>query len=143
LPTPVYTFRSKRRVRLEDTDLTGFVHFARILVFAEDAEHEFLASTLGNPFPEVDGRRIGWPRRRVTCSFRQPLSLGDEVDLHLTFKFGTASLDYSFSLFKGSYLVAEGHITLGCSAINGSLLESIPIPEEIKNRFDLLNQDKP
>jgi acyl-CoA thioesterase FadM len=135
------SYRTRRKVQLADTDLSGFVHFSRVLVFAEEAEHDFLVSVIGDPFVETDGGRLGWPRRKITCSFKHPLAFGDEVDIHLTFRMGTASLDYSFTLHCGRHLAAEGEVALGCCLIDCHRgIEAIPIPNDIRRKLLLREQ---
>jgi acyl-CoA thioester hydrolase len=134
-------YRTRRTVQLADTDLTGFVHFSRLLVFAEAAEHDFLVSVIGDPFVESDGGRLGWPRRKITCSFKHPLAFGDEVDIDLIFRLGTASLNYSFTLHCGLHLVAEGKVALGCCLMDSHRgIEAIPIPSEIRHKLLIREQ---
>ncbi len=58
----------RRRVHFADTDAAGVVHFARLLCYAEEAEHDLLAK-LNIPILNNGG----WPRVNVSCDYFAPI----------------------------------------------------------------------
>src|SRR5437764_115219 len=51
--------RIRRKVEYADTDMSGIVHFARFLVFMENAEHAFLKAVgPGVQWRDGEGREI-------------------------------------------------------------------------------------
>lgn len=102
------TYRHLSEVAFSDTDASGWAHFSKILCYVENAEHAFLGS-LGIPVFSNNG---GYPRVKISCDYRSPLSFQDrfEVALHLN-RIGTTSLNWRFKILKpDSTLVAEGEM---------------------------------
>ena len=50
----MYELTVRRKVEFSDTDMAGIVHFSRLIIFMENAEHAFLRSV---------ERRVGKERR--------------------------------------------------------------------------------
>ena len=97
----------QRRVHFADTDAAGVVHFSTILCYAEEAEHDLLAS-LDIPLLK-DG---GWPRVSVHCDYLAPLKAMDLVDVSLSIeRIGESSLTWAFTINAGDKQVAVGTMT--------------------------------
>ncbi|MGJ8676538.1 MAG: acyl-CoA thioesterase [Akkermansiaceae bacterium] len=96
----------QRRVSFADTDAAGVVHFARLLCYAEEAEHDFLAE-LGIPLLENGG----WPRVKISCDYLAPLRVSDEVEVSISIaKVGKSSLQWIFSMSCCDLEVAQGEM---------------------------------
>lgn len=110
---------SRRRVAFSETDASGRAHFTALLKWAEDAEHELLHA-LGVTVCSSDQ---GWPRVRVECDYRLPLSAGEEarVEIELA-EIGESSLSWKFRILKkDEALAAEGRIVTVSVGPEGSL----------------------
>jgi acyl-CoA thioester hydrolase len=108
-------FQHTLRVYWEDTDAGGVVFYANYLKFFERARTEWLRH-LGigqQALRERTGAMFVVTDTRV--SYRAPARLDDElritVWLHQT---GTASMKLAQQAWRGSTLLAEGEIRIGC-----------------------------
>ena len=128
----------KRRVEFVDTDVSGNVHFSRLFVFMETAEHEFLRSIGTTVHLEKKDQTIGWPRVQATCTYFRPLRFGDKLQIKVFVeRKGTKSMTYEFEFWARRKKIAEGKMTSVCCALGESgELEAIPIPDEIGRRID-------
>ena len=101
--------RYKCEVSFSDTDASGWVHFSRILVFAERAEHDFLKLAGIGVF---ESGRGGWPRVRVVCDYKRPLRFQDAIEVEIDLKeIGNTSLTWRFEIKKGDgELAATGEM---------------------------------
>jgi acyl-CoA thioester hydrolase len=129
-------FSIEEKVRWSDTDPAGIIYYGQFLRFFEIAETE-LFREVGLPYGEVFDRLDIWlPRVQIHFDFLKPLKLDDSIIVSAYVgRFGTRSLTLQFEVArKGSdQLVAKGHVILAC--VNRSSFESIPVPEEIKERL--------
>ncbi len=101
--------RFKCEISFADTDASGWVHFSKILVFAERAEHEFLKQAGIGVFESGKG---GWPRVRIVCDYKRPLRFQDEIEVEIDIKaMGDTSLTWQFEIKKsGGELAATGEM---------------------------------
>ena len=112
-------FKTTRRVEFADTDVSGLVHFSRLFVFMETAEHQFLRSLGAEVHMKHDGHEIGWPRVKATCEYLSPIGFGDELEIQLTVaRKGAKSMTYRFDFFNGETQVARGEITAVCCVLD-------------------------
>ena len=96
----------QRCAQFADTDAAGVVHFAKILCYAEEAEHDLLAS-LDIPLLG-DG---GWPRVKLSCEYTGPVRAGDNVEVSISpSQLGTSSIVWQFSMSCHGKRVASGEI---------------------------------
>ncbi len=116
----------RRRVAFSETDASGRVHFAVLLKWAEEVEHEILEKA-GDP---VFTDESGWPRARIECDYRSPLVFGDEVEIEVNLEaIGSSSLSWVFAIRKGGgEQAALGKMVTVCVQ-KGS---TIPIDETLK-----------
>ena len=105
--------KTTRRVRFSETDASGRVHFTSILKWAEDVEHQALAA-VGLPVFSSSASDSGWPRVRVHCDYRAPISFEQEVELEISIEsLGKSSLTWRFqvrNLSEEGQLAAEGQL---------------------------------
>jgi YbgC/YbaW family acyl-CoA thioester hydrolase len=131
--------RIRRKVEYADTDMSGIVHFARFLVFMENAEHAFLQAVgPGVQWRDAEGRELGWPRVAVSCEYLSPARFGDELEIRVrVLRKGTRSLTYGLEIARGGATLAKGKMTCACCVLNDpSGIKAIPIPEEIAARIE-------
>lgn len=131
-------FLTHRKVEFADTDVSGLVHFSRLFVFMETAEHQFLRSLGTEVHTEHEGHAIGWPRVSAACEYLAPIRLGDELEIAVEVKRkGTKSLTYGFTLTNLGRAVARGEITAVCCVLDDPAgLRSIPVPAIIADRIE-------
>jgi acyl-CoA thioester hydrolase len=131
----------RRRVEFFDTDAFGSVHFGRLFVFMEIAEHDFLRSLGVGPGasePDAEGHRAFlWPRVSVSCDYLAPARYGDELDVHLAVeRMGASSLTYAFDIRCSGTPVARGRMTtVHCVAV-GDGMKAVPLSPEIVARIE-------
>lgn len=126
------SFQTSRRVEFRDTDAAGIMHFAAILGFMEEAEHEFLRH-VGLPlFRKVEGGKISWPRVSVNADFSAPARFEDVVDIHVAVeRLGKRSVTYHFTLKHGERLIAEGNMSSVCCFIGKDEMRGVDIPQDV------------
>lgn len=118
--------RCAREVAFQDTDASGWVHFTKLLVYAEAAEHDYLRKCGMTVFDKAEG---GWPRVRVACDYRQPLRFGDIIEVRLALgKIGDSSVEWIFEIAKacGEIAAAGEMVTVKVNADG----KSTPISDE-------------
>lgn len=120
-----------RTIRVQDTDATGVLYFANQLQIALEAFEEFLL-TQGFSFGEmVRKNQFLLPIVHTEGDFFAPLTLGDQVEVHLSFsRIGTTSITHSSELFKQGHKVGTASIVHVVYCPNKG--EAIPIPRELK-----------
>jgi len=108
-------FSFRIRVYWEDTDAAGIVFYANYLKFFERARSEWLRS-LGF---EQEGLRaaegIAFVVAETSVRYRLPARLDDVIDVSVEVRHrGQASLEVAQRALRGSELLAEGTIRIGC-----------------------------
>lgn len=129
----------RRRMEYADTDMSGIVHFARFLVFMENAEHAFLkAIGAAVQWTDAEGRELGWPRVSVSAEYLSPARFGDELEVRLQVaRKGVRSMTYAFEVLCGGATLARGRTTCAFCVLNDPTgLKAVPIPKEIAERID-------
>ena len=134
----MYEFRTHRKVEFSDTDMAGIVHFSRLIVFMENAEHGFIEALGGSVSMIWEGREIGWPRVAVSVDFVSPARFNETVEIHVVIlKIGTSSLTYGFEFFVGERLVGRGQMTSVCCEMDARRgPRSIPVPEFMASQIE-------
>ena len=77
-------YTCKTTIRLGHTDAAGVVFFARYFDLAHLAFEEFM-QFLGHPLlPELHASTIAYPLVHVEADYRQPLRMGDDVEIDVS-----------------------------------------------------------
>ncbi len=119
----------QRKVEFSDTDMAGIVHFSRLIVFMENAEHAFIEALGASVHMDHDGVHLGWPRVAVEAQFKSPARFNDIVDIHLrVLRKGSKALTYGFTICVGDRLVGTGTMTSVCCAMEESGPRAVQIP---------------
>lgn len=136
-------FTMTHRVEFADTDLAGIMHFANFFRYMEVTEHAFLRSLGFSVHMEIGGRRIGWPRVRAVCEYKNPLRFEDEVEVRLIVRDKRSkSLTYDFHFRKlegGSAVeVARGSLTVVCVTMDERTgkMRAAAIPEALAAQIE-------
>ena len=135
---PIHEHTTTRRVEFADTDMAGIVHFARFFVFMETAEHELLRHLGTEVHAEVDGMRIGWPRKATECEYLAPVRFAEEMEIRTrVVRKGRTSLTFEHVFEKDGEVVARGRMTSVCCRLDGpDGLRAVPIPSPIADRLE-------
>ncbi len=134
-------FRFPVRVRFGDVDHAGIVYYPRYFEYFHTAFEEMFAEGYRHI---VDDRSIGFPAVRVECEFRAPLRFGDLVDVEVTCdRVGRSSVTLRYRAFlkegaSGADGVATAEARITCAAVDMKALKSIPIPDDLRARFESL-----
>ncbi len=128
----MYAHQIERRVEFSDTDMAGIVHFSRLIVFMENAEHAFIEA-LGvgaSVTMEYEGKEIGWPRVSVQCDFVSPARFHDTVRiLCVVLHKGRTSMTYGFEFSVGERLVGRGRMSSVCCVMSAKGPRPLQIPD--------------
>ncbi|MDP1901080.1 MAG: tol-pal system-associated acyl-CoA thioesterase [Rubrivivax sp.] len=137
-PTPTAppgaTFRHALRVYWEDTDAGGVVFYANYLKFFERARTEWLRH-LGvgqQALRERTGALFVVTDARV--SYRAPARLDDLLEVTVALhRLGSASMTLAQQAWRGSLLLAEGEIRIGC--VDDGTFRPRRIPIEVTQKL--------
>jgi len=134
---PIHEFTTRRRIEFADTDMAGIAHFARFFVFMETAEHELLRHLGMEVHAEVDGIKIGWPRKATRCEYLRPVRFADELVIRVrVVRKGETSLTFEHVFEKDGEVVARGRMTSVCCQLDApGGLRAVPIPAQIADRL--------
>lgn len=125
----------RRRVNFYEVDSAGIVHFSWFARYMEEAEHALWRAAGLSIAPP--GSSIGFPRVAMTFDFRQPLRFEDEFDVHIRIvAIGLKSIRYACVVRRHEQPVATGSLTIACVE-RGPTMRAIPIPDEIRARFEI------
>jgi YbgC/YbaW family acyl-CoA thioester hydrolase len=131
------------RVPFADTDLAGIVHFSNFFRYMENAEHAFYRSLGFSVHPKLEGKGeslVAWPRVRVACEYRKPLSFEQEVDVEVWLEeLRVRSIRYRFvfRLAGEEDAVAEGEMAVVCVGLRpeGGIRGAVEIPALWRERL--------
>ena len=127
-------FRHPLRVYWEDTDAGGIVFYANFLKFFERARTEWLRSLGVGQQALREATGAIFIVTDTTVHYRAPARLDDRLDVTVALRErGRASMLIAQQAWRGSALLAEGEIRIGCveratmkpHRIPGPILEAI------------------
>ena len=129
-------FTIEERVRWGDVDAARIIFYGAYIHFFEFAETELFREVgldYGSMFDEL---KIWLPRVHLECDFRRAARLDDllEVSVYVG-RFGTKSMRLNFEVRRKSEeeLIATAHFVL--AAVNQDTFETVPIPQELRERL--------
>ena len=132
-------FARARRIRFEHCDPAGIVFFPQYLVMFVSHLEDWIVEELGIPYADLIGaRRVGLPTVSLSCEFRHPSRMGDEVSLGLRIaRIGNRS----FALDLDCSDVEQERVRIRQSIVTTSLdtHRPIPVPTDLRaamTRFD-------
>lgn len=127
-------FLHRRRVQFYETDAAGVVHFTWFFRYMEEAEHAMWRDaglTIHDPASDV-----GWPRVKAAFDYHRPLRFEDEIDIRIrVIAVNRRTLDYECVITRADETIATGRITAACVRRQGGQMQSIDIPQDIRERF--------
>jgi YbgC/YbaW family acyl-CoA thioester hydrolase len=133
----MYELITRRKVEFSDTDMAGIVHFSRLIVFMENAEHAFFEALGASVSMEHEGKHIGWPRVAVEAEFKAPARFNEHVDIHVqVLKKGTSSMTYGFEIRVGERIVGTGKMTSVCCEMTPKGPRPMPIPAFLADQIE-------
>lgn len=124
--------RIDTRVMWADTDPAGIVWFGVFMRYFENAEEE-LFRVLGRDRTDVLHQlEIFMPRTSLTCGFRSPARLGDEISIGVgVARMTDRRIEYAFDVReRGSdRLICEASYRVAC--VDATSFAARPFPAEI------------
>src|SRR5689334_16879380 len=137
------TFTIEERVRWGDVDAARIIFYGAYIHFFEFAETELFRAVglhYGTMFDEL---KIWLPRVHLECDFRSAARLDDllEVSVYVG-RFGTKSMKLNFEVRRKNEedLIATAHFVL--AAVNQDTFETVPIPNELRERLAPYNANE-
>jgi len=136
-------FTIEERVRWGDVDAARIIFYGAYIHFFEFAETELFRAVgmhYGTMFDEL---KIWLPRVHLECDFRRAARLDDllEVSVYVG-RFGTKSMKLNFEVRRKNEeeLIATAHFVL--AAVNQDTFETVPIPNELRERLAPYNANE-
>jgi acyl-CoA thioester hydrolase len=136
-------FTIEERVRWGDVDAARIIFYGAYIHFFEFAETELFRAVglhYGTMFDELG---IWLPRVHLECDFRSAARLDDllEVSVYVG-RFGTKSMKLNFEVRRKNEadLIATAHFVL--AAVKQDTFETIPIPNELRERLAPYNANE-
>jgi YbgC/YbaW family acyl-CoA thioester hydrolase len=97
-PPPSGPFRTRIRVRYEETDAAGVVYYANYLIYFEVARVEALRA-VGMPIAEVERRGVTLPAVSASCTYHSPAHVDDLLEVAMwTDHVGRASFGFGYEV---------------------------------------------
>ena len=131
-------FTIEERVRWGDVDAARIIFYGAYIRFFEFAETELFRS-VGLPYSVMfDELDIWLPRVHLECDFYHAAQLDDLLEVSVFVgRFGTKSMRLDFEVRrKGEDMViAHAHFVL--TSVKRDTFETVPIPEELRQRLAL------
>lgn len=129
-PTAETSFRHTLRVYWEDTDAGGVVFYANYLKFFERARTEWLR-LLGLSQHQLRSQTGAiFVVTETSVRYRAPARLDDLLDVSVELRHhGTASMTLFQQAWRGSTLLADGQIRIGC--VDDANFKPRRIPTEV------------
>jgi YbgC/YbaW family acyl-CoA thioester hydrolase len=129
-------FVTTRRVEFADTDMVGIIHFSAFFRYMEEAEHAFLRSLGLSVVMTWEGTPLGFPRVSASCDFLRPARFEDVLDVAVTLaRLGSKSLSYEIVFGLRGEPIAAGKLTAVCCKMLPGGIESIAIPQGVRDRL--------
>jgi enediyne core biosynthesis thioesterase len=134
------SYEYRYRVGLEDTNIIGNVYYSHYVRWQGRCREMFLHEHVPQLAGEL-GHGLTLATTRVSCSYYVELSAFDEVAIRMSAGSMTRTrLTIRFSYFRvlpdnEELLVAEGEQEVVCVQRTGARVESIPLPEPLKDAF--------
>ncbi len=123
-------FRHALRVYWEDTDAGGVVFYANYLKFFERARTEWLRSLGVGQQALREATGAIFVVAETSVKYRRPARLDDEIEVTVDVReTGRASMLVAQAAWRGSELLAEGEIRIGC--VDAGTFRPIRIPTPI------------
>ena len=127
-------FVTKRKVRLSETDVTGFIYFTNLFKFATEALEEFLETKGTNLSKMIQNSDYLLPIVSAKSTYLAPISLSDEITLTLTVvRMGTSSIEIHTDISKGASPI--GKVEIIHVATSKVTMKKMPISQELKSYF--------
>jgi acyl-CoA thioester hydrolase len=126
----------EERVRWGDVDAAGIIFYGAYIRFFEFAETE-LFRAVGLPYSVMFDELDVWlPRVHLECDFHHAARLDDllEVSVYVG-RFGNKSMRLDFEVRRkgDALIIAHAHFVL--TSVRRDTFETVPIPEELRNRL--------
>jgi acyl-CoA thioesterase FadM len=136
----IASFKRSHEVRLVDTDVSGFAHFATYVRMMEETEYAFLRSR-GLRVVLYDERgTMGFPRLNVQLEIQHPVSFGERLDVLLQLvEIDGKQICYEFDLVNQAGLTAaRGRFQVACCRFpDGRPPFAILIPDFVSQALTL------
>ena len=136
--TDFQKFTIEERVRWGDVDAARIIFYGAYIRFFEFAETELFRS-VGLPYSVMFDELDVWlPRVHLECDFHHAAQLDDLLEVSVFVgRFGTKSMRLDFEVRrKGEeMLIAHAHFVL--TSVKRDTFETVPIPDELKQRLAL------
>lgn len=126
------TYKTKLRVRYQETDNMGVVYYANYFVWFEVARTEHFRS-LGISYRELEGKGMRLMVVSAACQYKSPARYDDLVTLQTSIcDVKNSSLKFEYKVFIEDKLIATGE---SVHVFTNKLARPTRIPQEIKNLF--------
>ena len=130
------SFKTRRVIRLKDTDAAGVIFFVNYFVFAHDT-YELFLEEIGYSLGRIIGQEsFLLPIVRAESDYHQMLGLEDEITIVLNVnRIGSTSFTLVYEYFlENQELVGSVKTVHVC--VDKATLKKRPIPEELRQALE-------
>ncbi|MCK4485674.1 MAG: acyl-CoA thioesterase [Desulfobacterales bacterium] len=130
------SFKTRRVIRLKDTDAAGVIFFVNYFVFAHDT-YELFLEEIGYSLGRIIGQEsFLLPIVRAESDYHQMLGLEDEITIVLNVnRIGSTSFTLVYEYFlENQELVGSVKTVHVC--VDKTTLKKRPIPEELRQALE-------
>ncbi|MCI5052198.1 MAG: acyl-CoA thioesterase [Simkaniaceae bacterium] len=108
-------FKYLKTVKLEDTDATGVIYFAKQMTFSLEAFETWLSERKYPLSKIIESGEYLYPIVHASADYKAPVKVGDELVIHLhVAKIGNSSFTITSEHHKNSVLVGYTEIVHVC-----------------------------
>lgn len=132
------TYAAEFTVRFGEVDHARVVYYPRFFHYFHQAFESWFGEELGVPYSElVTEHNIGFPAVRVETEFERPLRFGDRVRIELELlEVGKRSITVQYTAIRLPDGLRSARAKIKTAAVDNDAFESIPIPEDWRERFE-------
>ena len=132
------TFSTRIAVRFGDTDPAGLVYYPVLLHYCHAAMEEFFEARCGVSYARlVAERRLGFPTVNVRAEFFEPFVYGDTAEVEVwVSRVGRSSATFEYRLRRASDSALCASATLVQVAMHLDERRAVPVPEDLRRRFE-------
>lgn len=138
------TFSAEFPVRFGDVDYVRVVYYPRFFHLYHRTFEDWFGNALGVPYSVViTEENIGFPAVSVQSEFLAPLRFGERVRVELELnEIGKKSITCGYKITRLSDGVTAARATIKTVVVNNDTFQSIPVPEEWRDRFRRFMDEK-
>jgi acyl-CoA thioesterase FadM len=130
-------FIAQRQTQFAESDAAGIIHFSRLAVYVEEAEHLFFQKE-GLPINLKNPESYRWPRVRYSANYLHPVFPMEMIQIELNpVRVGTSSITWQWEIWRQerSEQAAKGEMKSVCCKWSDGQILPHALPEGLRTKL--------